>query len=389
MSFSVAVCNSPVFSPCSSLFCNKASNISPAPESVTLSHSHLNTPVFSPSPSAASPTSPFCLRLLNPPAKLGFRSDSGPGGVLKRKRPTRLDLPMAPVGIAAPMPVNAETPREESREVEKEGDEYSVYCKRGRREAMEDRFSAITNLQGGPKQAIFGVYDGHGGPRAAEFAAKNLCNNIMREIVSPRNNLKVEEAVKRGYLATDTEFLKEKDVKGGSCCVTALLNDGNLVVANAGDCRAVLSVGGFAEALTSDHRPSRDDERNRIESSGGYVDTFHSVWRIQGSLAVSRGIGDAHLKQWVISEPETKILRINPQHEFLILASDGLWDKVSNQEAVDIARPYCIGTDQKWKPLLACKKLVDLSVSRGSLDDISVMLIPLCCFILPSDKCRD
>ncbi|ESQ36188.1 hypothetical protein EUTSA_v10008595mg [Eutrema salsugineum] len=246
---------------------------------------------------------------------------------------------------------------------------------------MEDRFSAITNLRNDPNQAIFGVYDGHGGSRAAEFAAKNLCNNIIKEIVSERNESKIEEAVKRGYLATDSEFLKENDVKGGSCCVTALISDGNLVVANAGDCRAVLSVGGFAEALTSDHRPSRDDERNRIENSGGYVDTFHSVWRIQGSLAVSRGIGDAHLKQWVISEPETKVRRINPHHEFLILASDGLWDKVSNQEAVDIARPFCIGTNHKQKPLLACKKLVDLSVSRGSLDDISVMIIPLSRFI--------
>ncbi|KAG7645399.1 putative protein phosphatase 2C 2 [Arabidopsis thaliana] len=377
MSSSVAVCNSPVFSPSSSLFCNKPLNTSPAHETLTLSLSHLNPPVSSTSPSAASPTSPFCLRLLKPPANLGFGSDSGPGSILKRKRPTTLDIPVAPVGIAAPIS-NADTPREESRAVEREGDGYSVYCKRGKREAMEDRFSAITNLQGDPKQAIFGVYDGHGGPTAAEFAAKNLCSNILGEIVGGRNESKIEEAVKRGYLATDSEFLKEKNVKGGSCCVTALISDGNLVVANAGDCRAVLSVGGFAEALTSDHRPSRDDERNRIESSGGYVDTFNSVWRIQGSLAVSRGIGDAHLKQWIISEPEINILRINPQHEFLILASDGLWDKVSNQEAVDIARPFCKGTDQKRKPLLACKKLVDLSVSRGSLDDISVMLIPLC-----------
>lgn len=116
-------------------------------------------------------------------------------------------------------------------------------------------------------QAIFGVYDGHGGSRAAEFAAKNLCNNILGEIDGQRNESKIEEAVKRGYLATDSEFLKEKNVKGGSCCVTALINDKNLVVSNAGDCRAVLSVGGFAEALTSDHRPSRDDERNRIENS--------------------------------------------------------------------------------------------------------------------------
>jgi len=109
---------------------------------------------------------------------------------------------------------------------------------------------------------------------------------------------------------------------------------------------------------------------------GGYVDLVHGVWRIQGSLAVSRGIGDGHLKQWVIAEPETKVIRIEPQHEFLILASDGLWEKVGNQEAVDIARSLCVGVD-KPEPLSACKKLVDLSASRGSLDDISVMLIQL------------
>lgn len=75
---------------------------------------------------------------------------------MKRKRPTRLDLPVTPpVGIAAPISVNVETLREESGEVEKEGDGYSVYCKRGKREATEDRFSAITNLHGDPKQVNF------------------------------------------------------------------------------------------------------------------------------------------------------------------------------------------------------------------------------------------
>lgn len=58
------------------------------------------------------------------------------------------------------------------------------------------------------------------------------------------------------------------------------------------------------------------------------MDLCRGVWRIQGSLAVSRGIGDQHLKQWVIAEPETTIINIEPECEFLILASDGLWDKV-------------------------------------------------------------
>ncbi|VYS61986.1 unnamed protein product [Arabidopsis thaliana] len=188
---------------------------------------------------------------------------------------------------------------------------------------MEDRFSAITNLHGDHKQAIFGVYVGHGGVKAAEFAAKNLDKNIVEEVVGKRHELEIAEA-------------------GGSSCVTALVSEGSLVVSNAGDCRAVMSVGGVAK----------------------------------GSLVVPRGIGDAQLKKWVIAEPETKISRVEHDHEFLILASHGLWDKVSNQEAVDIARPFCLRTE---KPLLlaACKKLVDLSASRGSFDDISVMLIPL------------
>lgn len=76
---------------------------------------------------------------------------------------------------------------------------------------------------------------------------------------------RIEEAVKDGYLTTDTNFLKE-GLSGGTCCVTALIQGRNLVVSNAGDCRAIMSRGGVAEALTSDHRPSRIDERDRIET---------------------------------------------------------------------------------------------------------------------------
>lgn len=55
----------------------------------------------------------------------------------------------------------------------------------------------------------------------------------------------------------------------------------------------------------------------------------NGVWRVLGSLAVSRSIGDRYLKQWITAEPETKVMRLEPEYEFLILASDGLWEKVS------------------------------------------------------------
>ncbi|KAE9460999.1 hypothetical protein C3L33_07103, partial [Rhododendron williamsianum] len=377
MSCTVAISNSPVFSPSrvpSSLFCKSSlSSSSPDKSSLTLTHSPSSSSLSS------SPSSPLRFRLQKPPSGLNRACGDGGAGpstsptVSKRKRPARLDIPvMSFFGAETPAAAAAGERREEV-EVERDG-WYSVYCKRGRREVMEDRYSAVVNLQGDPKQAFYGVFDGHGGTKAAEFAAENLDKNILDE-VGRRDGEEMAEAVKYGYLSTDSEFLKE-EIRGGTCCVTALIKKGNLVVSNAGDCRAVMSSGGIAEALTSDHRPSREDEKDRIEKLGGYVDCCHGVWRIQGSLAVSRGIGDRHLKQWVTAEPETKILKIEPNFEFLILASDGLWDKVSNQEAVDIARPLCVGI-QKPELLSACKKLATLSISRGSTDDISVMLIQL------------
>ncbi|KAI3896556.1 hypothetical protein MKW92_043225 [Papaver armeniacum] len=381
---SIAVANSPVFSPSrgvSSIF-NKTSSASPR---------RLSSPSPCGSPCGRqSSSSPFRLKLQKSPIGGGgllrvcssnnnnkdvvnsVSTSTATSPVLKRKRPPMMISIPPVVSLSFDMEKDSEVKVVVESEVEREN--YGVYCKKGRRAAMEDRYSAIVDLQGDAKQGFFGVFDGHGGAKAAEFAAENMDNYIMSE-VTRRGGEEIVEAVKDGYLATDSEFLKE-DLRGGTCCVTALIRNGDLIVSNAGDCRAVMSRGGIAEALTSDHRPSREDEKERIESKGGYVDFCHGVLRLQGSLAVSRGIGDRHLKEWVIAEPETKVLRIEPDCEFLLLASDGLWDKVSNQEAVDMARPFCIDS-VKTTPLSACKKLADLAISRGSVDDVSVMLIQL------------
>ncbi|XP_055832559.1 probable protein phosphatase 2C 25 [Solanum dulcamara] len=386
MSCTIAIPNSPAFSPASripvtnSLLCRSAS-FSSSPSSPSRKSSETLALTKFPSCTFSSLSSSSQLKILriekpsSEPRNSSECSTSAPIStsptVLKRKRPARLDIPVVSTNFGN----FTVTPIAAVDFVEAEGDEYSVCCKRGRRGAMEDRYSALVNLQGDSKQGIFGVFDGHGGAKAAEFAAEHLNKNIMDEVVR-RNDENVVEALKNSYLKTDTEFLSE-DFQGGSCCVTALIRNGNLVVSNVGDCRAVVSRGGNAEALTSDHKPSRKDEKDRIETSGGYVDCSNGVWRIQGSLAVSRGIGDRYLKQWVIAEPETEVVELNPELEFLVLASDGLWDKVSNQEVVDAARPLCCTGISKPQPLLASKKLIDLAISRGSVDDICVMIIQL------------
>ncbi|XP_022747778.1 probable protein phosphatase 2C 25 [Durio zibethinus] len=393
MPWPLMVPTSPIFSPkkVSSIFCKSdgssfsssprinGSQAPPSPSTSSLPLSSPKSPIplsptlvkTPPSPSSSSLKSP--LSLCVPKQQLSSGVDTV-RSVVKRKRPTRIEIPSP---MAVKLGFAAETPRGEE-EVQVEGEGYSVYCKRGRRGTMEDCYSAVIDLNGDPKQAFFGVFDGHGGSKAAEFAAKHLDKKAMEEL-SKRCGDAIEEAIRDAYVTTDMDFLKQ-DLGGGACCVTAMIHKGDLVVSNAGDCRAVLSRNGVAEALTSDHQPSRKDERDRIEALGGYVDCCHGVWRIQGSLAVSRAIGDKHLKQWVIAEPETKRLKIMPECEFLILASDGLWNKVTNQEAVDLVRPFCDGVD-KPKPFSACKKLAELSSWRGSFDDISVMIIQLQCFV--------
>jgi len=115
---------------------------------------------------------------------------------------------------------------------------------------------------------------------------------------------------------------------------------------------------------------------------GGFVVNYRGTWRVQGSLAVSRGIGDAHLKQWIVADPDTRTILVDQQCEFLILASDGLWDKIDNQEAVDLARPLCTIND-KASRMAACRMLTETSISRGSTDDISVVIIQLQKFTSP------
>ncbi|KDP44738.1 hypothetical protein JCGZ_01238 [Jatropha curcas] len=363
--------NSPIFSSprIPSIFCKSCASPSihgpQSPKSLLLPSSSSSS---SSSSASALPKSPLATRICEK------RLEVNSCAVLKRKRPAKIDIPV----VGGVWGFDLETPRKEEERievVEVEGDGYSVYSKRGRRGLMEDRHSAFVDVKGDSKQAFFGVFDGHGGAKAAEFASKNLQKNILAEVSNRCEEEGIEMAIKNGYLTTDREFLNQS-VGGGACCVTALIHNGDLVVSNAGDCRAVMSRGGVAEVLTSDHQPSRQDERERIESLGGYVDCSHGVWRIQGTLAVTRGIGDRNLKQWVIAEPETKVLRIKPDCEFLILASDGLWDKVTNQEAVDIVRPLCIGI-KKPELFSACKKLTELSQRRGSIDDISVLIIQL------------
>ncbi|XP_038884309.1 probable protein phosphatase 2C 2 [Benincasa hispida] len=296
-----------------------------------------------------------------------------------RKRPGKLVVPEYCPGLE----FSKLRKKMEDQEFHVQGRDYCLATKKGRRETLEDAYGVMLDIFGDSKQAFFAVVDGHGGRDAADYVVEHLGKNIINalEKIAGEEEKEIESAIRKGHRRTDEEFLSQ-GVGSGACAASVLVKDGELHVANVGDCRVVLSRNGVATPLTKQHRLCREEERLRIEKSGGFVECKNGVWRVQGSLAVSRAIGDLHLKEWVISEPEIHRLPLTPDCQFLIMASDGLWDKVKDQEAVDEVMREMGEENNKKEAMKACKMLLEMSFRRGNMDDVTVMVVQLQHFFL-------
>ncbi|XP_057810360.1 probable protein phosphatase 2C 59 isoform X2 [Salvia miltiorrhiza] len=208
---------------------------------------------------------------------------------------------------------------------------------------------------------------GHGGARVAEYVKQNLFSNLIKH---PKFISDTRSAIADAYSHTDSELLKSEnnEIKdAGSTASTAILVGDRLLVANVGDSRAVICRGGTAIPVSRDHKPNQTDERRRIEDAGGFV-MWAGTWRVGGVLAVSRAFGDRLLKQYVVADPEIQEEKVDNTLEFLVLASDGLWDVVSNEEAVSMSKAIL-------DPEEAAKKLLQEADQRGSADNITVVVV--------------
>uniref|UniRef100_A0A0D9WTN9 protein-serine/threonine phosphatase n=1 Tax=Leersia perrieri TaxID=77586 RepID=A0A0D9WTN9_9ORYZ len=244
---------------------------------------------------------------------------------------------------------------------------YGYASSLGKRSSMEDFYDTRIDGVDGETVGLFGVFDGHGGARAAEFVKQNLFTNLIKH---PKFFTDTKSAIAETYTNTDSEFLKaeaSQNRDAGSTASTAILVGDRLLVANVGDSRAVICRGGDAIAVSRDHKPDQSDERQRIEDAGGFV-MWAGTWRVGGVLAVSRAFGDKLLKQYVVADPEIKEEVVDSSLEFLILASDGLWDVVTNEEAVAMVKPI-LDSEQ------AAKRLLQEASQRGSADNITCLVV--------------
>ncbi|KAF6986487.1 hypothetical protein CFC21_004234 [Triticum aestivum] len=248
----------------------------------------------------------------------------------------------------------------------------------------------------GGEEDFFAVYDGHGGARVAEACRERMHVVLAEEVERLRcrpgargwkealeaSFARVDGEVVAGAGADDDEESRSRTV--GSTAVVAVVGRRRIVVANCGDSRAVLSRGGVAVPLSTDHKPDRPDELQRVEAAGGRVINWNGS-RVLGVLSTSRSIGDYYLKPYVSAEPEVTAVERTGKDEFLVLASDGLWDVVSNDEACRVARSCLTGRAAAVFPESvagrsaadAAALLAELAITRGSKDNISVVVVEL------------
>ncbi|BBH10266.1 Protein phosphatase 2C family protein [Prunus dulcis] len=241
----------------------------------------------------------------------------------------------------------------------------------------------------------------------------------------------LKEALLRAIHDIDAKFSMEasrKNLVSGSTATIILLADGQILVANIGDSKALLCSEKFqspAEAkatylrlyrqerrngaisrlrnyknldlasstgvvhfsvkeLTRDHHPDRDDEKLRVETAGGYVLEWGGVPRVNGELAISRAIGDVSFKSYgVISAPElTDWQPLTVNDTYLVAASDGVFEKLNVQDVCDLlweVRSYDSGRSDLSSScsysLADC--IVNTAFEKGSMDNVAAVVVPL------------
>jgi len=241
----------------------------------------------------------------------------------------------------------------------------------GRRPNQEDRFCACEQLPGWSGCGYYAVYDGHGGHRAASFAAERMQGYLTRSKGFKAKDLL--SALHQAFHDCETEFLQiagREGLRDGTTAVVALVQDDCLHVSHVGDSRAVLCrASGRTQALTQDHKPELAPEKQRIEALGGFV-SYIGCWRAMGILAMSRALGDLFLKPYVSAEPDVCRFELKETDEFIILASDGVFDVFDNETVVRIAR-------SAPSPQDAADLLTSSAFHAGSLDNVTAMVVAL------------
>lgn len=180
----------------------------------------------------------------------------------------------------------------------------------------------------------------------------------------------VKEGIRNGFLGIDRHMHNLSRSEGwdrsGSTAASVIISPNYIYFINCGDSRTLMCRDGHVVFYTEDHKPCNPREKERIQNAGGSV----TLQRVNGSLAVSRALGDFTFKevewrtqteQLVSPEPEVYELQRSTQDEFLVVACDGVWDAISNEELCAFVRNRLQVCDDLRE---VCTQVIDLCLYK-------------------------
>uniref|UniRef100_A0A0N4Z649 PPM-type phosphatase domain-containing protein n=1 Tax=Parastrongyloides trichosuri TaxID=131310 RepID=A0A0N4Z649_PARTI len=282
---------------------------------------------------------------------------------------------------------------------EGQGMKYGMASMQGWRVDMEDAHDvqiAMSNEPPFDKWSFFAVFDGHAGPNAAKHAAENLLKTIMEtpEFEKLLQHLKenggamdkeirelICSGLTNGFLRHDEMLHNQpKPESSGTTAIAALVTPEYAFLVNLGDSRAIFCKKNADVIATEDHKPYNEKERERIVKAGGNV----MISRVNGALAVSRAFGDfeyknvpnlASTEQLVSPEPDVYEIKREPDmDEFFVLACDGIFDVMSNEELAELVRERLV-VEKDLKEI--ANQILDFALSKGSRDNMTLILVTL------------
>lgn len=256
----------------------------------------------------------------------------------------------------------------------------------------------------------FAIFDGHGGKGCAEYATENLIQNISASLLEKKKMstkncaLTLKPAIRSGFKETEANWLKRQDTildySGCTACFVLLYGPDEkeqlqLFCGNLGDSRAIIGKSsGAVVALTEDHRYSTPKERQRAVAGGGTIIDDDGLLRCLGgkgqmrrAFAVSRALGDFDFKPDMVSGvPDISNYKLDSDtDEVLIIASDGIWDFLSDEEAVGVVLkalrqdPNSLPQEERargeTRAARASRKLIEAALAGGSEDDRSAIVV--------------
>eukprot|EP00730_Choanoeca_flexa_P001865 TRINITY_DN10816_c0_g1_i1.p1 TRINITY_DN10816_c0_g1~~TRINITY_DN10816_c0_g1_i1.p1 ORF type:complete len:405 (+),score=92.66 TRINITY_DN10816_c0_g1_i1:66-1280(+) len=273
------------------------------------------------------------------------------------------------------------------------------------RHIVDDKFAAVEKCS---PQALYAVFDGHLGTEASQYAADHLSQHISAAMGSltfdsdaKQHDEQLAKIMKDSFLNLDKEFLRIARIRkrrDGACAAVVLFLGRKLISAHLGDSRVVLVAKDDVVGITQDHKPEAEREKRRIEAAGGHVNDVNGVWRVGHKstemlkelarkhgprskqaqpglqLAVARSFGDIELKQptpLLTAEPDVNIRQLEPSDEAVVIACDGVFDVMTNDDVGTLVRDHLTDPDK------AAEMIVREAYSKGSTDNISVIVLKL------------